>query len=107
MTPAAPFDRARSFPALPRRSISAVDFSVVSNSTNIRRVTLVKTGSVTHSVNMDQRFIELAFTQSSTTSFVQAPDTAGEAPPGYYMLFVIDDVGVPSVAKIMRVNIAG
>jgi hypothetical protein len=84
-----------------------VDFSVVSNSTNIRRVTLVKTGSVTHSVNMDQRFIELAFTQSSTTSFVRAPDTADEAPPGYYMLFVIDDVGVPSVAKIMRVNIAG
>jgi len=84
-----------------------VDFSVVSNSTNIRRVTLVKTGSVTHSVNMDQRFIELAFTQSSTTSFVQAPDTAGEAPPGYYLLFVIDDVGVPSVAKIIRVNITG
>ena len=84
-----------------------VDFSIVSNSTNIRRVTLVKTGSVTHSVNMDQRFIELAFTQSSTTSFIQAPDTADEAPPGYYMLFVIDDVGVPSVAKIMRVNIPG
>jgi len=83
------------------------DFSVVSDSPNIRRVTMVKTGSVTHSVNMDQRFIELAFTQSSTTSFVQAPDTAGAAPPGYYLLFVIDDVGVPSVAKIMRVNIAG
>ena len=56
---------------------------------------------------MDQRFIELAFTQSSTTSFVQAPDTADEAPPGYYLLFVIDDVGVPSVARIVRVNIAG
>ena len=83
------------------------DFSVVSNSPNIRRVTLVKTGSATHSVNMDQRFIELAFTQSSTTSFVQAPESADDAPPGYYLLFVIDDVGVPSVAKIMRVNIGG
>jgi len=82
-----------------------VDFSVVSNSTNIRRVTLVKTGSVTHSVNMDQRFIELAFTQSETTLFVESPHTAGEAPPGYYLLFVIDDVGVPSVAKIVQVNI--
>jgi predicted dehydrogenase len=47
-----------------------VDFSVVSNSTNIRRVTLVKTGSVTHSVNMDQRFVELSFTSSSGTLFV-------------------------------------
>lgn len=82
-----------------------VGFSIVSNSTNIQRVTLVKTGSVTHSVNMDQRFIELTFTQSSTTSFVQAPDTAGVAPPGYYLLFVIDNRGVPSVAKIVRVNI--
>jgi len=84
-----------------------VDFSVVSNSANIRRVTLVKAGSATHSVNMDQRFIELVFTQSSTTSFVQAPDAATEAPPGYYLLFVINDVGVPSVGKIVRVNIAG
>jgi Domain of unknown function (DUF1929) len=84
-----------------------VDFSIMSNTTNIQRVTLVKTGSVTHGVNMDQRFIELGFTQSSTTSFVQAPDAATEAPPGYYLLFVINDVGVPSVGKIVRVNIAG
>ena len=70
-------------------------------------MTLIKTGSVTHSVNMEQRFLELAFTQASTTSFVQAPDTGTEAPPGYYLLFVIDDLGVPSVAKIVRVNIAG
>jgi hypothetical protein len=84
-----------------------VDFSVVSNSSNIRRVTLVKTGSVTHSVNMEQRFLELTFTQSSTTSFVQAPDSATDAPPGYYLLFVIDDQGVPSVARIVRLNLAG
>jgi hypothetical protein len=84
-----------------------VDFSVVSNSTNIRRITLVKSGSVTHSVNMDPAFLELAFTQSSTTSFVQAPHNANEAPPGYYLLFVIDDLGVPSVAKIVRLNIGG
>jgi len=81
------------------------EFSVLSDSTNIRRVTLVKTGSVTHSVNMDQRFVELAFTQSDTTLFVESPHTASEAPPGYYLLFVIDDVGVPSVAKIVQVNI--
>lgn len=84
-----------------------VDFAVVSDSTSIRRVTLVKTGSVTHSVNMDQRFIELAFTQASTTSFVQSPNVAADAPPGYYLLFVIDDHDVPSVARIVRVNIAG
>jgi hypothetical protein len=41
-----------------------VDFSVTSDSTNISRVTLVRLPSVTHSVNMDQRFAELPFTQA-------------------------------------------
>ncbi len=72
----------------------------------IRRVTLVKTGSVTHSVNMDQRFVELPFTASSGTLFVDMPARATDTPPGYYLLFVIDDRGVPSVARIVRMNIA-
>ena len=37
---------------------------------------------------------------------MQAPTRAGDAPPGIYMLFVLDDPGVPSVAKIVRVNVA-
>ena len=73
----------------------------------VTRVTLVKTGSVTHSFNMDQRFIELSFSQSGGTLHVQAPSVAGVAPPGYYLLFVIDSKGVPSVATIVRMNIGG
>jgi hypothetical protein len=82
-------------------------FSVVSDSSTIQRVTLVKMGAVTHSVNMDQRFLELSFTQSSTTSFVQAPASLNDAPPGYYLLFVINDKKVPSVASIVRINVEG
>jgi hypothetical protein len=81
-------------------------FSVGVGSADIRRVTLVKTGSVTHSRNMDQRFLELPFTASSGTLFVQAPANAADAPPGYYLLFVFDDQGVPSVGRILRLNIA-
>jgi YVTN family beta-propeller protein len=81
------------------------DFSIGVGSANISRLTFVKTGSVTHSVNMDQRFIELPFSDSSGTLFVQAPDSAAEMPPGYYLLFAFDAAGVPSVAKIVRVNI--
>jgi hypothetical protein len=81
------------------------DFSVVSDSTTITRVTLVKVGAVTHSVNMDQRFVELGFSQSSTTSFVKAPDDPLVAPPGYYLLFLINDKGAPSIASIVRINI--
>jgi YVTN family beta-propeller protein len=70
------------------------------------RVALVKTGSVTHSWNMDQRFQDLTFQASGTQLAVQAPTRAALAPPGYYMLFVLNSAGVPSVARMVRVGIA-
>jgi large repetitive protein len=84
----------------------AQNFSMTVGGGSISRVTLVKTGSVTHSVNMDQRFVELPFTASSGTLFVQMPARVSDTPPGYYLLFVIDDKGVPSLARIVRMNIA-
>lgn len=82
----------------------------VADTSSISRVTLVKTGSVTHSWNMEQRFIELTF-QSHDSAHgsvisAQAPARAVDAPPGYYMVFVIDAAGVPSEAKIVKVNVA-
>ncbi len=65
-------------------------------STTVSRVTLVKTGSVTHSWNMDQRFQDLTFQRNGTQLSVQAPTRAALAPPGYYLLFVLDSAGVPS-----------
>ena len=77
----------------------------------VSRITLVKTGSVTHGWNFDQRFIDLTFTRTATatgsTLAVNTPSRAGEATPGYYMLFVFDDAGVPSVARILRLGVAG
>jgi DNA-binding beta-propeller fold protein YncE len=82
----------------------------VSGSRGISRVTLVKLGSVTHGWNFDQRFIELSFSSSvvgeAVRLAVNAPSRAGEATPGYYMLFVFDSVGVPSEARILRMGIA-
>jgi len=70
------------------------------------RVVMVKTGSVTHSWNMEQRFVELTFNRSGSHLNVQAPTRAADAPPGFYMVFVLDSAGVPSVAKIVRINVA-
>lgn len=70
------------------------------------RVVMIKTGSVTHSWNMEQRFIELTFAADGNRLAVQAPTRAADAPPGFYMLFVLDANGVPSEAKIVRVNVA-
>ena len=83
-------------------------FSVdLAGTADIRRVTLVKTGSVTHGVNMEQRFVELAFQQSGNRLTIQSPAKAVDAPPGYYLLFAINSAGTPSVARIMRMGIAG
>lgn len=76
------------------------------NAAAIGRVTLVKTASVTHSFNMEQRFTELTFTTNGNRIMVQAPTRASHATPGYYMLFVIDSNGVPSRARMVRVGIA-
>ena len=71
---------------------------------SIAHVSLVRLSSVTHSVNMEQRLIPLTFTASSTFLNVAAPAHANIAPPGYYMLFVIDDSGVPSVAEFVQIS---
>jgi YVTN family beta-propeller protein len=78
----------------------------VSSASAIARVTFIKTGSVTHGWNMEQRFQDLTFKASGNQLTVQAPARAGDAPPGYYMVFVIDAAGVPSVARIVSMGIA-
>ena len=69
----------------------------------IDRVTLLKTGAVTHSFNNDQRFLELDFVDSGTGQLeVALPTDNRLATPGYYMLFLIDKAGVPSKADIFH-----
>jgi YVTN family beta-propeller protein len=78
----------------------------VNSSRAISRVTFVATGSVTHGWNMGQRFVELPFTASGSNLSVQIPGLASNVPPGTWMLFVFDNAGVPSEAKMVRVNVA-
>ena len=72
---------------------------------DVAHVVLIKTPSTTHSVNMDQRRVELPFTKSGTTVTAQLPARATDAPPGFYMIFAVDSAGVPSTAKMLRINI--
>ena len=80
-----------------------VDFA---NATSISRVVLVKTGSITHGWNTEQRFMDLTFVAEGSRLHVQSPTRAANAPPGYYHLFVLDGAGVPSVSDILRIGIA-
>ncbi len=51
---------------------------------------------------MNQRFQFLNFTAGAGKLTVDAPANANLAPPGDYMLFLVDTNGVPSVASIVR-----
>ena len=72
----------------------------------ISRVVMLKTGATTHSFNMEQRFNELTFTASGSRLMVQSPTHAANAPPGFYLLFVLDSSGTPSIGRIVKVNVA-
>ena len=69
----------------------------------ISRLTFIRTGSVTHSTNSDQRFIDLPFTQEGqNVTAVLSTDTTTLV-PGFYMLFAFNDAGVPSEASMVNV----
>ncbi|HEX8703573.1 MAG TPA: galactose oxidase-like domain-containing protein [Myxococcaceae bacterium] len=73
----------------------------------VTRVTLVRCGSTTHGYDADQRCIELSILSRSATSVqVAAPPNNNVAPPGYYLLFVIDGDSVPSVGHSVKIHIA-
>ena len=67
-------------------------------------VTLIRTGAVTHFFDDNERFVPLSFTQISGGLTVTAPSNANLAPPGYYMLFIVNSAGVPSIAPFAQVN---
>ena len=71
----------------------------------IASVVLIRPGSTTHSVNTSQRYLALEFEAAGPTTLrVSAPEHGNLAPPGYYMLFILNGKGVPSVASMIRLR---
>jgi hypothetical protein len=69
----------------------------------IRSVVLMRPGAVTHAFDMDQRYVELRFDQSGTDLLtIEAPPDPHVAPPGFYMLFLLSEAGVPSEAVFVH-----
>ncbi len=71
---------------------------------SISQVALVKAGAVSHSNNFDQRYVNCTFTAGSGSLSVTSPPNANDAPPGWYMLFLVNSTGVPSVASWVQVS---
>jgi len=83
------------------------EFAVLTPSPSaISSVVLMRPGSVTHSVNMEQRHVALEFQLSPIPEalMVRAPASGELAPPGYYMLFILNAQRVPSEAAIIRLS---
>ena len=83
----------------------AETFSVgTAEAASISKVSWVRLGSVTHAFDQNQRFLDLAFARTQGGLLVTAPASANLAPPGHYMMFILDDSGIPSVARIVQVR---
>ena len=70
----------------------------------ISNVTLVRLGSVTHAFDQNQRFLTLSASAAPGSVMVIMPSNPNFAPPGHYMLFLVNGNGVPSVASMIRVD---
>jgi len=75
------------------------------NATSIAEVVLIRPGAVTHGWNQPQRFVGCAITGTAAGSVdVLAPPDGNLAPPGHYLLFIVDGARVPSVGRWIRVT---
>ncbi|MEX1046990.1 MAG: galactose oxidase-like domain-containing protein [Actinomycetota bacterium] len=70
---------------------------------DIERVALVRPGAVTHANDMEQRYVDLDFETAAGVVNAEVPSNPNVAPPGYYMLFIVDSEGVPSEAAWVQV----
>jgi hypothetical protein len=67
---------------------------------SIKWVHLIRPMATTHSLDTEQRLVELHFHHGDGCRLsIEAPTEATLAPPGWYMLFIVDHDGVPSVGK--------
>ncbi|KAF7589993.1 hypothetical protein BBP40_003437 [Aspergillus hancockii] len=74
--------------------------------TPISSASLVRYGTTTHTVNTDQRRIELELQPAGTNTYTAIiPNDPGIALPGYYMLFALNEHGVPSVSKNVQLTV--
>ena len=71
----------------------------------IRWVSLVKNGVTTHSFDSGQRLVDLTITsQANSTLQATVPTNPNLTPPGWYMLFLVDQQAIPSIASWIQIT---
>ena len=70
---------------------------------DIKSVALIRSGAVTHFFDQNERYLPLSFTTATGGLTITAPVDGNLAPPGYYMLFIVNSAGVPSIAPFVQI----
>ncbi|MEO3936409.1 galactose oxidase-like domain-containing protein [Dermatophilaceae bacterium Soc4.6] len=89
--------------AAPSQAAHGSGFTIETPDVNSRAV-LMSPGAATHTVDFSERHIELAVTDRSTTGLTVAVPSDTVALTGYYLLFLVDSTGVPSVATWIHIG---
>ncbi|MEH2375669.1 galactose oxidase-like domain-containing protein [Nostoc sp.] len=84
----------------PQRLSYGLQFTIQTpQARNIRWVSLIRPMATTHSCDAEQRLVDVPINSRNATSLnVTLTDNRNIAPPGWYMLFISDNNGTPSVA---------
>jgi Domain of unknown function (DUF1929) len=75
-----------------------------SNPADIQKIRLIHPSAATHDTDLEQRSIALSFTTTADGVHVRIPPQPGLVPLGWYMLFIDNHKGVPSVARWVQVT---
>ncbi len=77
-------------------------FSIATgNPSDIAYASFIRMAGTTHQVNAGQAFVKLPVSVQSGRVGMVAP-SVDQAPPGYYMVFLVSKSGVPSIAPVVR-----
>ncbi len=92
--------------AAPANLAYGADFNVdTPDAARIESVALLRPCSMTHHTDAGQRYVRLKITAVAANKVtVHAPDNGRIAPPGYYMLFIVDTSGIPSRASFVKIS---
>ncbi len=81
-------------------SISTPDADTISS------VALAMPSADTHADDMNQHYVPLQFSIGAGSLTVTAPVNGNLAPPGYYMLVIVNNNGVPSVMPFVQIPLS-
>ncbi|WP_367820023.1 discoidin domain-containing protein [Streptomyces sp. LMG1-1-1.1] len=89
---------------VPPRAAAGTSLTVATEG-QVASFVLMRAAAATHSTDNDQRRVPLASTAAGTGTYtVSIPADKGVVLPGTYMLFALDDRGVPSTARFLTVS---